>query len=284
LDKRTVNSSEYAKVLKGGYADAAYIYRMNMDKGVSERFSVFGPKVISNIGGIEDVIGDRCIYIKTIQAPEQELRKLTNPIVFKEERRSEAHAITSRCVISALVHFQTVHELFNETDSRMDYMEHLLSYYDREIKAVKDEIAASTTEGLIANVVKRVAEELAGIEKEKWATTFDKHAYTLPIAYNHTSGIFEMDTMHIKVLCEENNNGEKIDLKVINATLKLILGSKPGSFNNRKQTTATIEDEGLQRQMEGKRHIRVYRYYFQVDHYVDVARIKEPMKTEGSLF
>jgi hypothetical protein len=307
VDKRTVNSSEYAKVLKGGYADSAYIYRMNMDKGVSERFSVFGPKVISNIGGIEDVIGDRCIYIKTIQAPEHELRKLTNPIIFKEERRSEAHAITSRCVISALVHFQKVHELFNEADSRMDtgnarltqilqpliamakfvggdYMEHLLSYYDREIKTVKDEIAASTTEGLLTNIIKRVAEELAGIEKEKWATNYDKHAYTLPIAHSHTSGIFEMDTMHFKVLCEENNNGEAIDLKLINATLKLILGSKQGNAYNRKQTTATIEDEGLQRQMDGKRHIRVYRYYLQMDHYVDAARIKEPMKTEGSLF
>lgn len=308
VDKKTVNSSNYAKILKGGYADLAHVYRINMDKGgISERFSVFGPKVISNIGGIEDVIGDRCIYIKTTQAPESELRKLVDPITFKEDRRSEVHSISSRCVISALVHFQRVHEIFSDVDSRMntgnarltqilrplltmakfvggDYTEHLLSYYDREIKTVKDEIAAGTIEGILSGVIKRIAEEFAGIEKEKWATDHEKHVYAAPMTYNYQSGIFEVDTMHLKILCEENNNGETVDLKVINATLRTIIGSKFNVMQSRKQTTATIEDEGLRRQLNGKRHIRVYRYFLNIDHFVDKARIKEPLKTEGSLF
>jgi hypothetical protein len=306
VDKRTVNSSGYAKILKGGYADLAYVYRVNMDKGVSERFSVFGPKVISNINGIEDVIGDRCIYVRTIPAPEVELAKLEDPQLYKEEKREFVHSISSRCALSALMYFQKVNELFQSTNSRMttgnarltqilrpllamsqlvggDYHKHLLTFYEREIKTTKEEIHQNTVEGMVSTVLTRIAEEFVDIEKEKWATSPEKHVYETPINFSATSGIFEVDTVHLKVLIEEINQGDAINLKTINSALKHVLGSKFDFKANRRQTTATIEDFGLQKQFGDKKYIRTYRYFLSVYQFIK-KQATVNSKPESSLF
>jgi hypothetical protein len=291
-DKKVVDSNGYAKILKGGYSDNAYVYRTNMDKGgASERFSVFGPKVISNINGIEDVIADRCIYIRTFRVEESKLRGLEDPQLYKEEKRPEVHSITSLCALSALTNFKTVSESFNAPNSTFetgsarlsqimkplmtmarfvggDYEQHLMHFYNTEVKEAKEEIANSTIEGMIRSVLKRITRELIGLEPDKWATTKHEHAYDHPITYSPQTKTFEVDNLHIKVLCEEMNSGERIDLKVVTQTLKSILGPTFDVTKSRRSTTATIADENLQKALDGKRQIRVYRYMLQADMFV----------------
>jgi hypothetical protein len=306
VDKRTVNSSGYAKILKGGYADLAYVYRVNMDKGASERFSVFGPKVISNINGIEDVIGDRCIYVRTIQAPEVELAKLEDPQLYKEDKREFVHSISSRCALSSLLYFQQVNELFMSADSRLstgnarltqilrpllaisqlvggDYQKYLLSFYEKEIKTTKEEIHQRTVEGMISNILKRVSEEFVDIEKDKWATDPEKHMYQTPIHFSLSTGMFEIDTIHLKVLVEELNEGDPVELKLINSALRHVLGSKFDYRANRRQTTATIEDFGLQKQLGDKKYVRTYKYHLNVYQFIQ-KQAKLTTKAESSLF
>lgn len=292
-DKKNVDVNGYAKILKGGYSEGAAVYRTNMDKGgATEKFSVFGPKVISNINGIDDVIADRCIYVRTFRVPEDKLRGLEDVQMYAEELRSDVHSITSRCVISALENFKEVSELFNGMDTLFetgsarltqilkplitiakfvggDYEEHLIKYYEYEVKGAKDDIAGSTVEGMIRNVITRVAEELLGVEEEKWALDPRLHVYATPINYSAHTGLFEIDTLHLKTFCEELNDGEEIPMKVINSTIKAILGPNFDEKKNRRQTSATIHDENLIRQMNGKKSFRVYRYYLTALDYVD---------------
>lgn len=305
-DKRVVDSNGYAKILKGGYSDNAYVYKTNMDKGgATEKFSVFGPKVISNINGIEDVIADRCIFVRTFRVPEEKLRGLKDPQIYKEEERSFAHSITSRAALSSLVNFKKVSGLFHESNSNLetgnarlsqilrplvamarfvggDYENHLMKFYETEVKQAKEEVSVGTVEGMVREVLTRIAEELVGLEKDTWATENlnDTRAYFHRVTYSHSTKTFEVDSLYVKVLCEELNGGISIDMKIINQTMKNIFGPGFNPKTHRKQTTATITDEGLQRAMNGKRQLRVYRYVLSAEDFIkpekmDVVRFTE---------
>ena len=295
-DKKSADTSDYAKILKGGYSDNAYVYRTNMDKGgVTEKYSVFGPKVISNINGIDDVIADRCIFVRTFRTPEEKLRGLHDVQLYKEELRGDVHSVTSRCVLSALENFNEVSQLFNSIDSLFetgnarltqilkplvtvarfvggDYEKHLMEYYEKEVKQSKAEVSEGTTEGMVRSILKRVSEELLGMEKDIWATEPTQHLYNTRIGWSATTRVFEIDNLHIKILCEEMNNGEVMDMKTVNQTLKAILGPGFDSKKSRRQTTATISDENLQRAMGGKRTVRVYRYFLNAEDFVDTTK------------
>ena len=108
--------SSMASVLKGGYSKTGKVYRTNMDAGgIAEGFDIYGPKVISNIFGVDDVIEDRCVQIKTqkikmtkeIKPEEYDLWEQRNP----EARKS----LTSRMVLSVLEHFMLLAEIHNST-------------------------------------------------------------------------------------------------------------------------------------------------------------------------
>jgi hypothetical protein len=154
----------------------------------------------------------------------------------------------------------------------------------KEIRTTKEEIAAHTVDGVMNLVLRRIAEELTGIDSERWATEAKKHAYEHPINYNASTGVFEIDSMHLKVLCEEMNEKWNLEIKEINATLRTILGSKLDIHTNRKQTTATIEDSGLQKRLGDKRHVRVYRYFLNVNMFISSVIKPDVQKADDSLF
>jgi hypothetical protein len=58
-------------LLKAGYQAGARVPRQNQHNiGKTEYFSVYCPKVIANVSGLEDVLADRSIIINTEEAPE----------------------------------------------------------------------------------------------------------------------------------------------------------------------------------------------------------------------
>lgn len=105
--------STMATILKGGYSRSGKIYRWNNEKNMKERYDPYGPKIISNIMGIEDIISDRCIQISTYRLKVTKETKMEDPKFYLAERRGEIKELTSKCCISALVHFQKMHKIFN---------------------------------------------------------------------------------------------------------------------------------------------------------------------------
>lgn len=295
-DKRNADNSDYAKILKGGYSDTSYIYRTNMDKGgATEKFSAFGPKVISNINGIDDVIADRCIFIRTFRVPTEKLQGLENINIYKTELRPQVHSITSRCAISAMENFHKVYEIFNESDKHFntgnarlnqiikplftiaklvggDYEKYLISYYEKEIEQTKQEVADSTLEGRVSTVLTRVSNELMGVEPEIWATNPELHLYRDKISFREETKTFEINSLHFKVLVEELAGGEEVDLKLLHATIKSILGPDFDIKTSRINTTITISDELLQRKLGDSKTIRGYRYFINAKDWMDTTK------------
>lgn len=200
-NSRTTDNS-MAAILKGGYARSGFVYRVNTEKGTTERFSVYGPKVISNIQGMDDVIEDRCIIIQTYALKLTKDTKMEDPKHYTEERLDEIRDLTSRCAISALLNFKALSDIYNgslfETGnarlsqiltpiqsvakladsketrevqmSNPDVIEYtgkfeksLMSYWSTTLKIWKDNTEKNTPEGIIKRVVTETAKELYGL-------------------------------------------------------------------------------------------------------------------------
>lgn len=104
-----------ATLLKGGYQRGSKVYRQNMETNATEGFEVFSPKVISNIYGVEDVIEDRCIRIDSFRMKIREGFQLEDPKYYLNEAMEDVRSVTSRCVLCALRHFQTLNNIYKQT-------------------------------------------------------------------------------------------------------------------------------------------------------------------------
>lgn len=313
-DKKNVDNNAMATILKGGYSDTGKIYRTNMDQGSGgnvEGFSAFGPKVISNINGLDDVIGDRCIFIKTIRAPESKIQDLEDVQFYRDGTGlEEVKAITSKCVISALTYFKEVYDLYYNPRSKIstgnarlsqivkplmtmaqfvgeDYEEALMRFYKNEISPVKEELSVSSLEGMVKHLIRTVALELTGISTTKWATLSHESMYPTPIEYHEDTGIFQMDIMHFFTLAEASNNDTPVELNALRKTIKQTFKNQAEYMSRSTKRSVGIADEGLQRRLNGKKRMLVDVISFNVNDYLTDAE-KEMMNPnrvpEKSLF
>jgi hypothetical protein len=289
-DSAKVNDSGLAAILKGGYSDNGKVLRINPDTKQPERFTVFGPKVISNINGVEDVINDRCITITTYSASFDNVKDLKDAQDYVVEKRKEIHNITSRAALSALMNFKKVYEIF-QTDTRMDagsarltqllrplitiarlvggdYEQHLLNFYRTEIIEIKEDVAMDTLEGKIKYILKSASEEVLGLAKNRWVIEAN-HIYDKPITADKKAGTFELDTVHIKVLAEELDPSKDYKLPEINKALKRALGKGFNLKRDGVKTRATINDEGLERKLT--RYPSTYRIPFNARDFIPKA-------------
>lgn len=285
VDSAKVNESGLAAVIKGGYAETGHVFRYDNDLGSAQGFNAFGPKVISNINGVEDVIMDRCIKIDTIQAPESKLKNLEDPFKFKTERRSEVYSITARAAISALVQFEKVDDIFRR-DTRVDtgnarltqilrplvtiarlvggdYEEHLMSFYRTEIRAMKADVKLSTLEGKLEHILVHTSKEILHMTNDHWIIG-KQHDFPKDVEYNKDDGSFSMDSLQLKVLAEEIDSTQNYSIKEVTAAMKNVLGK----FDNKIETRVTMQDEDLRRRMNNQKYLRVWRYFFNVREFV----------------
>ena len=290
MDEKKNSESDIATVVKAGYASNGKVYRVDPDTGLPQSFDVFGPKVISNITGVSDVVGDRCIEIKTFAAPEEKLRGLERIDVYKGEKRGIVYDITSRTALSALTHFREVSQIF-QTNTRVDtgnarltqifrplvtiaklvggdYESHLMSFYKTEIEDQKKETSRSTLDGKIKFILLSISEEILGYSNNPWVLKSD-HLYNKQIPYS-TDGTFEIDTMHFKVLAEElaDDPNENYTPKQIHAAVKNVMGRNFNMKQRIKPTRLAITDENLIRQMNGKKYPHGNRYTFNVREFI----------------
>lgn len=100
------NEGALGATLKGGYKKGSGdVYRHNTEKGTNENFDIYCPKIISNIFGIEDIILDRCIEVKTYRLKYSKHSDLKNPEKYFSEYLDEIREITSKFCLSALDNF-----------------------------------------------------------------------------------------------------------------------------------------------------------------------------------
>lgn len=290
-DSNKNNQNEMVSIIKGGYSDKGKVYRFNNDTQMADGFTAFGPKVISNINGVDDVISDRCITIRTFYVPQDKLNTLIDVEEFYGGRREEVHSITSRAAISALSHFQTIYDMFQSADrvatgnARLtqilrplvaiarvvggDYEDHLMRFYSTDIKNSKAETALNTLEGKVKHVLLSIAEEVLGVSRTPWVLG-KSHLYDKEISADPKSLVFSLDSMHFKVLCEElaNDPNDNYLFKEINDAIKNVVGKDFDIKKNRKPTRITINDENLLRAMQGKKYPHGYRYTFNARQFI----------------
>ena len=65
--KALSQQQDLGSILKGGYRSPSPVLRFNPDLKTNETFDSYGPKIISNIDGIEQVIMERCIKLPRIR-------------------------------------------------------------------------------------------------------------------------------------------------------------------------------------------------------------------------
>lgn len=306
-DKAKVNDSGLAAVIKAGYADNGKILRYSNDLGQTESFSSFGPKVISNISGVEDVIADRCIFIETHSTSYDNLKDLIDPQVFKGERRGEVHSISSRAALSALERFKEVDELFSN-DTRVDtgnarltqilrplvtiaklvggsYEDHLMNFYKTVIKEKKEETNLETLDGKIKHILLTISEEVLGLT-DKRLFTESNHIYDKEITVDRKNGIFQLDSMHLKVFAEEMDMEQEYVFKDIHNAVKAIMGKSFSFKTNAQPCKITINDDNLMRALNNKKYVHGQRITFKARDFIpkQTEKLKYSGPDEDDLF
>ena len=288
-DKKELDKNGIGNVLRAGYADSGEIYRTDPDTGEPRGYKTFCPKVISNINGLEEVLSDRCIQINTVIAPEAELRRIENPLIYKRDKRHQVYSITSRAVISVLTHFEQAHQISTEntrldtgnarltqllsplvTIARLvggDYEEALIRYYEEVIVSSKQEVKEQTLDGRIYLILKEISEELLGLRKDRKYIGVP-HLYEKPIDYDEKHGTFEINSMHILVFVQEGDPDNPYTFKEIHAAIKVALAKTPEIVGNMKKTKTTVTDENLVRQIKNNRYPNVNVYTCNVRDFV----------------
>jgi hypothetical protein len=275
--KNNMQESDLATVLKAGYEEGAKAYRCEGDTKVGfipRAYSVYGPKVISNINGVDSVIGDRCVFINSFEAPVG--TELEDPKHFKEEHRAELKEITSKCCLSALEHFQEVYKAFRELkfdgiSARMsqimaplvtlaklagaDFERALIGFYQDTMVDAKLDAEDNAPAGLVPRLIKKVALELLG-RAPKDLTDMAGSKYNGKIEQGE--GYFEITDLHLKVWIEEHLPGEKVSLPDVNKWLKRAINV---GTNNGKRGKATVGME-FARDFNENTRINIWKYKF----------------------
>lgn len=112
LSPRKRNES-IVSILKAGYSDAGSIIKTNSSTNETVSYTAFGPKVISNVAGIDEVIADRCIIVSGSPVT----AGLEDLFSYKYDKRDIVKSMSSRASLSALENFEKVHAFFNQNDS-----------------------------------------------------------------------------------------------------------------------------------------------------------------------
>lgn len=298
---RTTDSG-MAAILKGGYARSGAVYRVNNEKGgIVEKYTIYGPKVISNIMGMDDVIEDRCIIIETYALKLTKETKMEDPKYYAEERLDEIRELTSKCAISALKNFKTLYDIYNgnlfetgnarlsqiltpilavaklvdlrEKENALSTNPDIKDYigeYERSLmdyfvilNELKKNTAQSTPEGIIKSSVSTVAKELWGLVPPHNIEFIDSssHKYTEAIKCDKEQGWFEINVLHFKCFIEEVKPGETAYARYIPKWIKTVFKIDACDI---KRKAVHIENEDLMKEFKGnvKPKVNFYRFYF----------------------
>lgn len=292
--RKQTYDNDLAAVLKGGYMRSGCAMRCDKDNGnLPQMFDVFGPKVISNIFGLEDIIGDRCIQINTTSVKPDKRHKLEDPKQLYIDGLSGVRELTSKCALSVLEHFGEIYKTYKEKvfeteNARLaqilrpiqalayiagtDYEKAFLDFYMNNVRVVKEETEYETPEGALRDILIDISEEILGNKEPNYISP-NLHKYKNPIKINLEEGWFEIDVLHIKTFMEEVISGEKLDLRSINTWVRRV--SPVNMYSRKRRTTVSIEDESLIMEYNGNTRLKVYVFKFYLTDFLPEKYVAE---------
>lgn len=307
--RKATQDSTMAAALKGGYARSGKIYRYNKEKNSIDPFDVYGPKVISNIFGIDDVIEDRCIAINTYRLKVTKETKMEDPKYYLQEKLDEVRELTSKCTLSSLVHFQELHKIYTDSlfetgNARLsqiltpimavaklvdkeekeisaqlnpdfvgfegEYEKALVSFYNQVLAGSKDGVDQDTPEGIIKRSVGAIAKELYGLVPDT------EKDYTVAINHKYQEPIkysIEEGWFEVNALHFKCfiEEAQPGDTAYTRLIPKWIKTVFKLNPSDIKRKTTTITSEDLIKECKGnaKPKVNYYRFYF--SDYIDTT-------------
>jgi 5S rRNA maturation endonuclease (ribonuclease M5) len=319
-DSKKAFESDLGMFLKAGYSEGAKVRRLNADKNfMPEDFDVDCPKVLLNISGIEQVISDRCISVNTEQIDPTKIQGLLDPKNYCNENLDKIRELTSKCCLSALIHFQEIYKVFAKRDrfaetARLSqimwplitiaraagdgYVKSLERYYEKSIKKAKKDIENSTPEGVLKQVITEAAYELKKL-KEPLVTDTNRYRYTKEIKLlskdelttrrvkgNFADGeqYLAIDSLNLKEMIEDRLPNLKLkDLNEISKWMKHTYGDTITA----NRGTLKLEEMYLAEEFGNKKEITGKRFYIPISVLIngekDFSEI-EIDKNEGAVY
>lgn len=242
-DKKVLDSGDIGPILKSGYSDGGRVYRVAIrnDEQVTVGYRVYGPKVISNINGVDEVLESRCINLKTprrVTADTVKDFKDAKLLYTDRQWNAKARDISSRATLSTLQWFKEIGEVFHdngglrrerEDSSQVDkdetprtsqilaplltiakvcgpeFLEAFHLLYNEEIVKAKKQAQNDSIEGMIKNIVTDIARDCIGIKTELIDHPLDnqERLSPQPIVFEKETGFFTFNTAHIREFLEE---------------------------------------------------------------------------------
>lgn len=228
----------FRNILLSGYKKGAKTFRCEKnakDRIEPEAFEIYSPKMLGNIGGLEDVLEDRCLT--TFQRRSRNIKILNSEIDTTQERYAKLRADLYRLF---LLHWNEVAEIYGQLKDSSEF-------------SVGSVDSVETKLGPIG------AEFLAGRELELWkslitmARFFDKYLNIVPTQPTLTTLIIKLACDLAKLRHMENITevGEEIlvqclldivpdDQKVFWIKVKTITTSIEAEFDSKQDWLSTI--------------------------------------------
>ena len=243
FDKRVLDSGDIGSILKSGYTDVGRVYRVNVrnDEQVTVGFRIYGPKVISNINGVDEVLESRCINLRTprrVTAETVANFKDSKLLMNDREWSARSRDISSRATLSTLKHFKQVGEIFHDqvglreerkeqntvdkdetprtsqilapllTIAKVcgeDFLTAFHNLYREEITKSKKQAKDDSLEGMIQNIVGDMAREFLGVPTNYIVApnSFEERFGLNNVQYEEETGFFTFNTVHVRILLEE---------------------------------------------------------------------------------
>lgn len=284
LTSRTKSlDSDMSSVLKGGYSRKGKVFRCNGDNNNQpEDFDPYGPKVISNIFGLDDVTRDRSleVHFRVIKKSDYSVEKIDK---HTEQDKEEIREITSLCCLSVLTNFQEIYKKYEaasygaekaRTDEIVNpllalaefagpsYVDALVGYCNEVIKIDKEETDEDTPEGAIANIVKDVARELRGLKSNGWV----KKSTDLGVPQN--AGVvsyddgFRLNKVMLKILVDSYLPGNKYPFGQYNYYIKRYFGKIAFDEHVPRTQVRLISDEPLAKLIGANPFVPNYRFFY----------------------
>lgn len=307
--RKATQDSTMAAALKGGYARSGSIYRFNKEKNSIDGFNVYGPKVISNIFGIDDVIEDRCIAINTYRLKVTKETKMEDPKYYMQEKLDEIRELTSKCALSSLLYFQELHSIYTDslfetgnarlsqiltpvmaiakladkeerelslqvnpdmTSFEGEYERGLTSFYNNVLAGSKDGVDQDTPEGIIKRCIPIIAKEIYGLVPDS------EKDYTVPSNHKYQEPIkysLEEGWFEVNVMHFKCFIEEAMpgDTAYTRIIPKWVKTVFKHNPGEIKRKTTTIVNEDLVKECRGNSKPKVNHYRFYFSDYIDTT-------------
>lgn len=274
---------QMASFLKSGYTkNGGTPLRTNLETNRVEEFSLYCPKIISNIYGIEDVLADRCLKIPMKKYPPSLTKEKMDIGVFLANFTPYIEEVTSRACLSALKHFMEIYDKYISVNMDMgsarnsqimrplfaiaefageEYVKALKEYYGKYMKSDKDWIEDNSPEGNMKRALQVISDDVE-YGTFKWITEEMLRNW----CHKTSDDSFETNTFVVKLVLDQLDGQKSYDLPDVHKLLKRVY---PDLRLGERTSISIASYPELITMMKNKTKVGVYKLELKFDDYRD---------------